>query len=506
MKVGVLVGLAIIAYWPASHALWRYWIDQPYLGGHGTLVAALALWLLFRARSRIEAAPVRPEPWALLLLVTCSVATLVFWRAGVQSLHVLMLPAIIWLAVLAGFGAPVARAVAVPIGYLYFAMPAWNVLSVPLQELTVRVVAHLAPVIGLPTTVSGAVFSFPNGARFVVTLACSGVGFLAQALAVAALLGELEEAAVGRRLRLLGSMALVALATNWIRVLLLLLIGYLGGMNNVIVAHYHLEFGYVLFVIVLVTFVWFATRRAPPEPDAIVPAGTRTQMPGGFVAAVVALVGGPLLVALWTPTVADAKGAYELKLPAGRNAWRGPLPSSDERWRPVFVGAHAQTHVEYQDASGHTVEAVAVGYPVQEQGRELINEDNSLLGAGGLSALTYAFIDAGGTTYWETVTVDPEGNRSVIWSYYAIGGDAFVVPLLSQLWYGVRSLASPPYSAQFAFRAACSVSCEEARGLLRDFVQGMGSELLSVTRRTTSKGRAEPPVPGSSPGASEASP
>jgi len=287
---------------------------------------------------------------------------------------------------------------------------------------------------------------------------------------------------------------------------LLLLIGYLGGMNNVIVAHYHLEFGYVLFVIVLVTFVWFATRRAPPEPDAIVPAGARTQTPGGFVAAVVALVGGPLLVALWTPTVADAKGAYELKLPAGRNAWRGPLPSSDERWRPVFVGAHAQTHVEYQDARGHTVEAVAVGYPVQEQGRELINEDNSLLGAGGLSALTYAFIDADGTTYWETVTVDPEGNRSVIWSYYAIGGDAFVVPLLSQLWYGVRSLASPPYSAQFAFRAACSVSCEEARGLLRDFVQGMGSELLSVTRRTTSKGRAEPPVPGSSPGASEASP
>ena len=67
-------------------------------------------------------------------------------------------------------------------------------------------------------------------------------------------------------------------------------------------------------------------------------------MPGGFVAAVVALVGGPLLVALWTPTVADAKGAYELKLPAGRNAWRGPLPSSDEQWHPVFVGAHAQTH------------------------------------------------------------------------------------------------------------------------------------------------------------------
>jgi exosortase len=197
----------------------------------------LAAWLLFRLRDRIDGTPVRPAPWALLLLVPCSMAALVFQRAGIQALQLLMLPAVIWLAVLAAFGSRVARTVAVPIGYLYFAMPAWNLLSVPLQELTVRMVALLAPVIGLPATVSGTVFAFPNGARFVVTLACSGVGFLAQALAVAALLGELEDASFRRRIRLLGSMALIALATNWIRVLLLLLIGYAWGMNNVIVAH-----------------------------------------------------------------------------------------------------------------------------------------------------------------------------------------------------------------------------------------------------------------------------
>ena len=269
--VGVLVAVGVLASWPGAAALWRYWIDEPSLGGHGFLVAALAVWLLVRARDRTDSEPVQAAPWALLLLVPCSVAALVFWKAGLQALQLLMLPAVIWLAVLAAFGSAVARSVLVPIGYLYFAMPAWNILSVPLQELTVHAAGLVAPLVGLPARVSGTSFAFPNGARFVVTLACSGVGFLAQALAVAVLLGELEEAKFARRAGLFISMAFLALVTNWVRVLLLLAIGYSSGMDNVIVSQRHLEFGYVLFVIVLVAFVWAATRQTLPEPAARTP-------------------------------------------------------------------------------------------------------------------------------------------------------------------------------------------------------------------------------------------
>jgi EpsI family protein len=477
LLVGVLVIVALAAYWPASAGLWRYWIDQPSLGGHGTLVAALAVWLLIRSRSRIDAAATRPAPWALLLLIPCSIAALVFWRAGIQALYLWMLPVLIWLAVLAAFGVSVARIVAVPIGYLYFAMPAWNLLSAPLQELTLRMVAVLAPAIGLPATVSGALVSFPNGAQFVVTLACSGVAFLTQGLAVAALLGELEDATFGRRMRLLGSMVLVALVTNWVRVLLLLVVGYSNGMNNVIVSRDHLEFGYMLFVIVLVAFVWVATRRALPEAEVGAPILTKSQVRGGYAAAMVALVAGPILVTLLVSPGDGNESPAELRLPPGQNAWRGPLAVVAKDWRPVFVGAHSERHAAYRDASGHTVEAVAVGYPVQEQGRELVNESNSLLGDEGLSPLAVALVDADGSTYRELVAVDKEGNRSVIWSFYDIGGKTFVVPLLSQLWYGVRSLSIRPYSALFAFRVACVPSCAEARGILESFMQGMGSDL-----------------------------
>jgi len=483
---GLLVTFGVAAYWPAIVALWRYWMDQSSLGGHGLLVAPLAMWLAWRARDRIDSKPVRAAPWALLLLVPCSIAALIFWKSGIQALQLLMLPAVIWLAVLAAFGIPVARALAVPIGYICFAMPVWNLLSVPLQELTARAVGLLGPVVGLPAAVSGTSIAFSNGARFIVTLACSGVGFLTQGLAVAVLLGELEEANFARRLGLLVSMAVIAVVTNWVRVLLLLAIGYLDGMDNAIVSKYHLELGYLLFVIVLVTFVWVVTRRTVPAADAHVRRAVGP-LPAGFPGAIVGLIAAPVLVAFWLRPPSVESDAVEVTMLAASDAWRGPLPASDATWRPVFVGAHAEQRAAYKDHNDHTVEALSISYPVQLQGRELVNEGNSLLGADSLAPVDASFIDAEGGTYREDVAVDETGNRSVIWSFYDIEGQSFVVPVLSQLSYGMQALTSRPTSDLFAFRTACTPTCDEARAVLQAFLHDFGSEAGGFNARSARK-------------------
>lgn len=299
-----LVLITIAVYWPATAALWHYWTDDLYVGGHGLLVAGLAVWLLFRSCRRLARVTVQPSSWTLVPLLACSVAALVLLKAGIHTLQFLTLPALLWLAVLAAFGRDVARTIAVPIGYLYFAMPVWNLLSVPLQALTLWMVSTLAPMVGLPATVSGSLIAFPNGAQFAVTLACSGVGFLVEGLAVATLLGELENATLARRLRLSGSMVLIALATNWIRVLLLLMIGYFVGMNNVIVSRHHLLFGYALFIVVLVVFVWVAARPALPTPgaDAAPIAASERRAPlSGYLIAIVGLTIVPVLATILQP-------------------------------------------------------------------------------------------------------------------------------------------------------------------------------------------------------------
>ena len=127
---------------------------------------------------------------------------------------------------------------------------------------------------------------------------------------------------------------------------------------------------------------------------------------------------------------------------------------------------------------------VAIGYPMQAQGRELVNEENALFGAGvSLDLVAEHTFALGQESYIETVVADSQGHRLLVWSVYDIGGREFVTPLMSQLWYGVRSLGGPPYSVLFAYRIPCESSCDSARETLQSFAQNMGTAFFqSVTR------------------------
>jgi EpsI family protein len=464
-------------YWPTTLALWNYWV---FLGSQGVLILVLSAWLMWRARFRIMQAPVQPRPWLVLPLVLCSIVSLVFWKAGIQALDLLLLPFLLLVAVVAAFGSVVLRAVAVPVLYLYFAMPGWNFLSVPLQNLTLGVVRWVSPIIGLPATVSGSTVAFPNGTKFEVTLACSGIGFLVQALAIAVLLGELEQASLRRRIRLAMGAGALALVANWVRALAILQIGYSTNMRSPLASSEHLEFGYVLFVVALVIYVWIATRNAPPDrdtPRAVNPVHTAWRVP--YVATLVALAIAPLFVAVSTRT-AGAGELASLALPEGRGEWSGPRAADHSDWNPKFVGTHDERHVVYSAAGDRKVEVVGIGYERQEQGRELVNEDNSILGEKEQDSATTELVEGEGVRYLETIVIDQSGQQFVMWSFYDIGGRTFVAPLMSQLWYGVHSLKSTPYSALIALRTACDTNCAEARATLLNFVSQMGPSLVAA--------------------------
>src|SRR6185312_1740194 len=100
----VLIAVAVLTYWPSTQALWVFWTNDNTAGAHGFLVAPIAAWLLYRARHRLAAVTAQPSQLAAVLLVLCSVAWLVFWRAGIQELHLLLLPVLMGLAVTTALG------------------------------------------------------------------------------------------------------------------------------------------------------------------------------------------------------------------------------------------------------------------------------------------------------------------------------------------------------------------------------------------------------------------
>ncbi len=479
-----LIALAALTYWPSSRALWDFWTNDNTAGAHGFLVAPLAVWLLYRARHRLSVVPARPSRFACVLLVASSVAWLVFWRAGIQELHILALPVLMGLAVYAAQGRQAARIAAFPIGYLYFAVPAWGIFIGPLEHLTTLAVGFLAPLIGVPAHTEGDLILIPGGI-IEVARGCSGQAFLTVGLAVAALLGELENASLARRALLFAAMGALAVVSNWIRVLVIVEAGYTTHMRHVLITRGHFVFGWMLFTTAMVAFVWLVARGPKPAPVTSSIAGERRpiRMVPTYVATVAALVAMPILVYTFVLRLDIAAAPLAFQTPVAKGEWRGPVSAPGTPWKPEFVGEHSQWSFAYGGPSGHNVEVVAIGYPLQEQGRELVNEENSLFGADAREPTAKTRITVGGESYIELATVDEQGRRSLTWSVYDIGGRGFVTPLLSQLWYGVRSLGGPPYSVQFAFRTACDASCDAARATLRSFLQTMGPECFASVGR-----------------------
>jgi exosortase len=269
-----VIAVVFIAGWPISSAVWHYWVDAEnnhVLGGRGVCVTLLALWLLYVARESVNTAPPRQTPWAAALLLIAVAAAVFVCLANLTALQAPMLPTLMLLGVLTLYGPAVMRVVAVPIAFLYLAAPAWDdFLGPPLQQLTLWVMSWAAPVSGVPASVSGSVISLPGHMSVEVAQGCSGVGFLIEGVAIAALLGELEGANWWRRLALVAGIVPIALLANWARVLLLIHIGYSTGMRHVLVTRYHLQFGYVLFSAVLLAFLWLVTRHGSTRtPEAV---------------------------------------------------------------------------------------------------------------------------------------------------------------------------------------------------------------------------------------------
>ncbi|EQD39449.1 exosortase 1, partial [mine drainage metagenome] len=164
LVMGLWLAVAVI-YWPSSLALARLWTnvaEETYT--HGFLILAISLWLVVRARHKLSAAPVRPALPALIPLLLLSALWVWAWRAAIQELHMMLVPVILFTAIVAALGWRVARILIFPVGYLYFALPFWSNGVFLLQDLSAKMVGVLVWLTGVPAFVQGNVIELPSGA------------------------------------------------------------------------------------------------------------------------------------------------------------------------------------------------------------------------------------------------------------------------------------------------------------------------------------------------------
>ena len=130
---------------------------------HGFVVPLISLWLIWRIRHSLAA--LNPQPAALAWLLMVGAAGL--WLAGdlvaVNSVTQFALVALLVLAVPAVLGWQLARAMAFPLGFLFFAVPFGDFMLPTFMDWTADFTVLALRATGIPVYREGLQFVIPSG-------------------------------------------------------------------------------------------------------------------------------------------------------------------------------------------------------------------------------------------------------------------------------------------------------------------------------------------------------
>jgi EpsI family protein len=491
LRVTLLVALALAAVsaalWPATASIVANWVQvRDYQ--HGFLIAPVALAWLVAVAWRLRAEPLRPAPAGLAALGVALLAWLVALRAHSDIAMEALFPLIAWLAIHAAAGWKVAREVAAPLAYLYFAIPVWEFLLPTLQWLSVQVTEAMLSLVGIPAQVDEYLVTLPAGS-FEIIEGCSGKRFFVVALAVSVIAGMIRQLRGWRLAALVAAGGALALVANWIRIFVVIAAGHASDMQHYLVAVEHQTFGNVVFAVLLVAIyvaAVIAARRAPAGKEQVTGLPERAPGTAGrgppFVAAPFLLLGAAA-AAVQLPAQAAEDPAAIAPLPVAAGAWQGPLPAL-ATWSPQFAGPDAERRVSYRRADGSRVQLYLNLYRSQEPGKELVFYRNNLLAPGAwLRSWPQRLeeLEVAGAPVLATIEArSPMGERWLLAYVYKVGSWTALRAPVAQASYGLQSLWRPVPSGIIALTVQCGENCQDARALVRLFWQDMSSSILGM--------------------------
>ena len=468
---GLVAAGSVVLFLESWRELAARWMEWSLGYDHGWLIAALSAWLVWRERDVLAVG--RPCWPGLVLVAGAAMAWLVARAADVGIGQQLLLPVLLWSAALTVLGPVAARALAFPIGFLYFAVPVWDVLNPFLQAATTAAAGVLLDLTDISALIEGNDVTIPAG-RFVIATGCAGQAFFMTAGALAALYGHLHYGRhTGRKLLLLAVAFAGAMVLNWVRVYIVILAGHLTDMQHYLVRVDHYNFGWALFAVGLVPFFLLARRLGPAgEAGAPVPVGPPAAGRTGRIAAAVAVLAVMALAPLaWQRAANLSTGDRPLPALPDVAGWqKGPATPS---WRPAYVGADAEFGARFRKDAAE-VDLWVVSYATQAQGKELVYYANHIAQPGDwrVEATRQA---TGSEPARDTVLVDRAGDRRLVRWWYDVGGRRSASDVTAKLHQVLARLAGRPEAALIAFSAACAGDCDAATTTLDEFEHDMAA-------------------------------
>ncbi len=441
----ILIGI-VVAYWGTAAEMVRIWARSDTFA-HAFVVPPIAVWLAWRQRERLLEINPRPSLWMLVPVAAAGVAWLLGELVAVNALTQFALVAMLVGSVIAVLGTAVARAIAFPLMFLFFAVPVGEFMIPTLMQGTADFTVFALRLVGIPVYREGLHFIIPSGSWSVVET-CSGMRYLIASFMVGSLFAHLNYRSAKRRWIFVGLSLLTPILANWLRAFMIVMLGHLSN-NKIATGVDHLVYGWLLFGVIILVLFMIGSRWTELDGSELAPSASFTPNAArsdpirmwavGWMAALV--VAGPVLVLAQLDTPVSARSAKGLETMAleipdlSGNGWRAQALGS--QWQPVYKRPSAAASQGFVSPSGQAVGVYLFYYRDQDRSRKMITSTNALLRDEDTtwnplekSTRRLNQIAEGGAslTVEETVLlavagpVDSERERLRVWRFYWING------------------------------------------------------------------------------------
>ncbi|NIB43134.1 exosortase A [Pseudomaricurvus alkylphenolicus] len=471
----------ILAYFSTAESMASIWIRSGTFS-HCFVVLPLAVWMIWERKH--ELSRLRTEP-SLFPLIPILFAGLAWLSAALVDILVVQQFAFVAVSAFLTWGVlgnQIARRIVFPLGFLFFMVPAGEVLVGPLMELTASTTVWLIQLTGIPVYREGMYLMLPTG-NWSVVEACSGFRYLIASVTLGSVYAYLNYSTVSKRFYFILLSILVPIVANNLRAYGIVMIGHLSDMKLATGVD-HLLYGWVFFGFVMAIMFWIGSyfrddeiaspgkdqKEASVEFEVISPAKTFfwSSVQKLALLAVVALVWPVWFSSLEKDIKPDLE--VTLQAPEVPHQWK-QIRDHQAVWDSRLKGATTSIRAAYFDNGSVGDEGpfeVFIEYlHTQEQGREVVNKHLVML----KDNKAWVQIHRGSSTIKKgSSTIDVErtrlvrGNQEwVVLGVYRIA-DSYTVDvyeakllgifskLLSQRDDGARILFTAPASLEFELK------------------------------------------------------
>jgi len=425
--------------------------------------------------------------WAALLLVPPGFVWLLAYLVDVLVVAQLALVAMLIVGCWAILGHRLAKVLAFPLFFLFFAVPMGEGLIAPMMEFTAFSTVWLIQETGIPVYREGLFFTLPTG-RWSVVEACSGVRYIIASVTVGTLFAYLTYVSLWRRVLFIAISAIVPIFANTLRAYLIVMLGHMSDMTLATGAD-HLVYGWVFFGVVIFVLFWLGSFFR--EEQAEVPAvDVVARCQGGMPASQLAVVATSVVVFMVVGAIRLLAVAANVEQPAVVNL---ALPSAAPNWTVASRSIdywEPPSRVSGQRGAIYRRENDTVGLFVQYSDDGV--ETGEVIGSSSLFTLEESewrvvhSDKASAILRGETISVDEghvvSGTGSYLaWSWYVQGSKQTSNDYLAKIQEAAVSLRvfeGRPYRVVVVAEAGASL--QNSRQHLQGFLDGHGEALLEA--------------------------